>query len=57
MFVFMSLLCATGRENTETRRDGDVRIRAHYHVLCHVGSSDPQNHTILMLKHIIPRYA
>lgn len=55
MFVFMSLLCATGRENTETRRDGDVRIRAHYHVLCHVGSSDPQNHTILMLKHIIPR--
>lgn len=39
--LYLYLRRRAGRENTETRGDGNVRVRAHYHVLRHVGSLDP----------------
>lgn len=40
-----------GREDTETRGDGDVRYSSHNHVLCHVGSANPKGDILVIFGH------
>lgn len=37
-----------GRENTKTRRDGDVCLSTRYHVFCNASPSDPERDSFLM---------
>lgn len=37
-----------GRENTKTRRDGDVCLSTRYHVFCNASPSDPERDYFLM---------
>ncbi|KAK8712468.1 hypothetical protein V6N13_147708 [Hibiscus sabdariffa] len=40
-----------GRENTETRRNGDVCFGACYYVLCHANPPNPKGDNLLIRKH------
>lgn len=51
LHIFVQLVDHAGRENTETRGDGNVCDSASYHVLYHVGPPNPKGNTVLIVEH------